>query len=237
MGRLLEELDYRPTAMGPLVLRRRWVAAIDRDVIEVILGDEHLMSSLFTVGETELAVRGLAAARDGDLRVLVGGLGLGYTAREALADPRVTSVVVVDALAPVIEWHEAGLVPLGESLGQEPRCHLVLGDFFGWFDAPRASGDRYDVVLLDIDHSPRSLLHPDHARFYTPEGLGRVRAGLSEGGVFAMWSDEAPDADFLALLRSVFSAARPEVVAFDNPLTGVASTCTIYVAGDALPDL
>ena len=62
MGRLLEELDYRPTAMGPLVLRRRWVAAIDTDVVEVILGDEHLMSSLFTVGETELAVRGLASA-------------------------------------------------------------------------------------------------------------------------------------------------------------------------------
>jgi hypothetical protein len=81
MGRLIEELDYRATAMGPLILRRRWVAAIDADVIEVILGEEHLMSSLFTVGETELAVRGLAAAEGGPLRVLVGGLGLGYTAR------------------------------------------------------------------------------------------------------------------------------------------------------------
>jgi hypothetical protein len=121
MGRLIEELDYRPTAMGPLVLRRRWVAAIDTDVVEVILGDEHLMSSLFTVGETELAVRGLASARGDGLRVLVGGLGLGYTAREALADPRVASVEVVDALGPVIEWHQAGLVPLGESLGREPR--------------------------------------------------------------------------------------------------------------------
>jgi hypothetical protein len=80
MGRLIEELDYRATAMGPLILRRRWVAAIDADVIEVILGEEHLMSSLFTVGETELAVRGLAAAKSGPLRVLVGGLGLGYTA-------------------------------------------------------------------------------------------------------------------------------------------------------------
>ena len=77
MGRLIEELDYRATAMGPLILRRRWVAAIDADVIEVILGEEHLMSSLFTVGETELAVRGLAAAEGGPLRVLVGGLGLG----------------------------------------------------------------------------------------------------------------------------------------------------------------
>ncbi|GAA0870457.1 hypothetical protein GCM10009116_22930 [Brevundimonas basaltis] len=231
MGRLIEELDYRPTEMGPLVLRRRWVAAIDADVVEVILGDEHLMSSLFTVGEIELTVRGLAAVKGEDLRVLVGGLGLGYTARAALASPRVASVDVVDALGPVIEWHRAGLVPIGDSLGQEPRCTLSHGDFFGWFDAPREAGDRFDAVLLDIDHSPRQLLHPDHGRFYTVEGLERVRAALSARGVFAMWSDEGPDDAFMAVLTKVFPAARAEVVAFDNPLTGGQSTCTIYVAG------
>lgn len=229
MGRLIEELDYRETAMGPLILRRRWVAAIDADVVEVILGEEHLMSSLFTVGEIELARRGLAATKAGSLRVLVGGLGLGYTARAALADDRVTSVDVVDALAPVIEWHEAGLVPLGESLGQETRCHLKHGDFFGWFDTPRVPADRYDVVLLDIDHSPRALLHPDHARFYTGEGLQRLRDGIADDGVFAMWSDEGPDADFIAVLETVFSDVRAQVVAFDNPLTGGASTCTLYI--------
>ena len=229
MGRLIEELDYRATPMGPLILRRRWVAAIDADVVEVILGEEHLMSSLFTVGEIELAVRGLAAAKGASLKVLVGGLGLGYTARAALADDRVTSVDVVDALAPVIEWHEAGLVPLGESLGQEPRCHLRLGDFFGWFDAPREPAERYDVVLLDIDHSPRALLHPEHARFYAIEGLKRLRDGIAEGGVFAMWSDEGPDEAFIAVLKAVFMNVRAEVVAFDNPLTGGASTCTIYI--------
>jgi len=229
MGRLIEELDYRATDMGPLILRRRWVAAIDADVIEVILGEEHLMSSLFTVGETELAVRGLAAAKRAPLRVLVGGLGLGYTARAALADERVTSIDVVDALAPVIEWHQAGLVPLGESLGQEPRCHLKHGDFFGWFDAPRVAADRYDVVLLDIDHSPRALLHPDHARFYSEDGLRKLREGMATGGVFAMWSDEGPDPAFVSVLEIVFSDVRAEVVAFDNPLTGGASTCTIYL--------
>lgn len=229
MGRLIEELDYRATPMGPLILRRRWVAAIDADVVEVILGEEHLMSSLFTVGEIELAVRGLAAAKGASLKVLVGGLGLGYTARAALADDRVTSVDVVDALAPVIEWHEAGLVPLGESLGQEPRCHLRLGDFFGWFDAPREPAERYDVVLLDIDHSPRALLHPEHARFYAIEGLKRLRDGIAEGGVFAMWSDEGPDEAFIAVLKAVFMNVRAEVVAFDNPLNGGASTCTIYI--------
>lgn len=191
------------------------------------------MSSLFTVGEIELAARGLAAARGEKLRVLVGGLGLGYTARAALADPRVTSVEVVDALEPVIEWHQAGLVPLGESLGQEPRCRLTLGDFFGWFDAPRLPMSRYDVVLLDIDHSPRALLNPAHARFYTNEGLRQLRDGIEPGGVFAMWSDEGPDADFIAALEAVFVNVRAEVVAFDNPLTGGASTCTIYICDRA----
>ncbi len=229
MGRLIEELDYRLTDMGPLILRRRWVAAIDADVIEVILGEEHLMSSLFTVGETELAVRGLAAAGGEALRVAVGGLGLGYTARAALADDRVAVVDVIDALGPVIEWHQAGLVPLGASLGADPRCRLVHGDFFGWFDQPRAGEDRYDVVLLDIDHSPRALLHPDHGRFYTVEGLTRLRDGLSPGGVFAMWSDEAPEEGFLKLLGAVFSRVSVEVIDFDNPLTGGASTCSVYL--------
>lgn len=230
MGRLIEELDYRPTAMGPLVLRRRWVAALDRDVVEVILGDEHLMSSLFTEGETELAVRGLARARGEALRVLVGGLGLGYTARAALADPRVQSVEVVDALEPVIEWHREGLVPLGDSLGRDPRCTLVHADFFGWFDRPRPPEARYDAVLLDIDHSPRNLLDPAHARFYSAEGLTRLRESLSPAGIFALWSDEAPDDDFMTLMRRVFADVVAEVVAFDNPLSGGMSTCTIYLA-------
>lgn len=230
MGRLIEELDYRPTPMGPLVLRRRWVAALDRDVVEVILGEEHLMSSLFTEGESELARLGLARVSGGALRVLVGGLGLGYTARAVLADPRVARLEVVDALAPVIEWHREGLVPLGDSLGADPRCTLIHADFFGWFDTPRAPAERYDAVLLDIDHSPDQLLDPAHARFYTADGLGRLKEALAPGGVFALWSDAAPDPVFTDLLRQVFGSAGAEVVAFDNPVAGGQSTCTIYLA-------
>jgi hypothetical protein len=57
--------------------------------------------------------------------------------------------------------------------------------------------------------------------------------GIAAGGVFAMWSDEGPDAAFIALLEAVFDEVRAEVVAFDNPLTGRASTCTIYVCNRA----
>ena len=86
------------------------------------------------------------------------------------------------------------------------------------------------MVLLDIDHSPRALLNPEHARFYAVEGLTQLRDGIAAGGVFAMWSDEGPDADFIAVLEAVFANIRAEVVAFDNPLTGGASTCTIYIS-------
>tara|TARA_R110002051_G_scaffold100274_1_gene170568 strand:- start:2280 stop:3056 length:777 start_codon:yes stop_codon:yes gene_type:complete len=231
LSRLIEELDYRPTPMGPIILRRRWVSALDRDVVEVILGDEHLMSSLFTVGETELATLGLARASGEAMKVLVGGLGLGYTAQAALTDHRVASVEVADALEAVIDWHRDGLVPIGESLGTNPRCTLTHVDFFSLFDADPAGDDCWDVILLDIDHSPYRLLNPAHARFYTAEGLTRMRRWLTPGGVFALWSDDAPDAAFVELLGQVFNAPTAQVVPFANPLTGDSSTCTIYVTG------
>ena len=227
-----EELDYRPTAKGPAILRRRWVPAVDRHVVEILLGDEHLMSDLFIEGESELARRALAMAPDRPLSVLVGGLGLGYTARVALEDPRVTRLVVLDALQPVIEWHEEGLVPLSPPLRDDPRCTLRLADFFTWFSpgSPRPGDTTYDLVLLDIDHSPTRLLAPDHAAFYTPKGLANLALGMRPDGVFAMWSDDPAEADFIHALRGVFADVRAEDVRFENPLTGEPSRCTLYLA-------
>src|SRR5690349_10374122 len=105
MSALFEELDYRDTPLGPVSLRRRRVLSLDRDVFEVMLGDEHLMSSLFTDGEVALAEIGLAAAEGAELEVVVGGLGLGHTAGAALDDPRVRSVQVIEAIEAVIDWH------------------------------------------------------------------------------------------------------------------------------------
>ncbi|MDQ0464771.1 spermidine synthase [Caulobacter ginsengisoli] len=225
MSRLFEEIDYRQTPMGPISLRRRHILSIETDVYEVLLGDEHLMSSLFTAGEIALATLGLAAAPDRPLRILVGGLGLGYTAKAALDDPRAASVVVVDAMEAVVDWHRQGLVPLGAELSADPRCKFQLGDFFA-LDLEPAS---LDVILLDIDHSPRSLLNPAHARFYSAAGLQGMGAALTPGGVFALWSDEGPDADFMVLMAQVFLDPSAQVVTFDNPLTGGSSSCTIYV--------
>lgn len=92
------ELDWRSTPMGELVLRRRWDPTAEQQVYEIKLDDEYLMSSLFTVAEVAIADRALAAL-DGDrLDIVVGGLGLGFTATAVLADERVRSLVVIDAL-------------------------------------------------------------------------------------------------------------------------------------------
>ena len=229
-----EELDFRPTPMGVLSLRRRRLPGTDIDIYEIKLGDEYLMSSRFTVAEIELARLGLAALPRADLDVVVGGLGLGYTAQAALENPRVRSLIVVDALAEVIEWHEQGLLPLGRQLTGDPRCRLVNGDFFAMSDSaegfdPDAPGRRFDAVLVDIDHSPANLLHPRHAGLYAREGLTRLAGHLNPGGVFALWSNDPPDAAFDAALAQVFATSDAHVVTFDNSFGDHDARNTVYI--------
>src|SRR3546814_20682533 len=104
--------------------------ALGIEVYEIKLGEAFLMSSLFTVAEIELARLGLAAARGDALDVVVGGVGLGYTARASLDEPRVRPLLLVDALPEVIEWHEDGLLPLGPDPTAAPRCRTLHGDSF-----------------------------------------------------------------------------------------------------------
>jgi spermidine synthase len=235
MSVYFEELDFRPTPMGALSLRRRRSLTTGADVYEIKLGDEFLMSSAFTVAETALARLGLAALERTGLDVVVGGLGLGYTAQAVLANPGVKSLIVVDALAPVIEWHEQGLLPLGKQLTADPRCRFIHGDFFAMSDSadgfdPHAPRRRFDAVLVDIDHSPRKLLHPRHAALYTLAGLARLAAHLNPGGVFALWSNDPPDEAFGAALSGAFATSSAHVVAFDNAFGERDASNTVYVA-------
>ncbi|MGH8969699.1 MAG: spermidine synthase [Actinomycetes bacterium] len=230
-----EELAWRETTRGPISLRRRLEPMLQVDVYEVKLGDEFLMSSLFTKAEVELARLGLAELADRDLDVVVGGLGLGYTARAVLDDPRVRSLVVVEALGEVIDWHERDLLPDTAGLASDRRVRLVHGDFFGLADAatgldPKTPGRLFHAVLVDIDHTPRHLLHPSHAAFYEPAGLRGLTRHLHPGGMFALWSDDPPDEDFRAVLAAVFARVEAHVVRFPNPFTGEESANTVYVA-------
>jgi spermidine synthase len=234
MSSTFEEIDRRDTPIGEISVRRRLDPTLQVDVYEVKLGDEFLMSSLFTVAEVELARLALAEIMDCDLEVVVGGLGLGYTARAVLEDPRVRSMYVVEALDAVIEWHERHLLPLGVELTSDPRCHLVNGDFFAMVADGSGFGPtspaRFHAVLVDIDHTPRHLLDPSHAGFYTPAALRRLADRLHPGGVFALWSDGAPDRDFIAVVEEVFATCEAHVVTFANFYTGGDSASTVYVA-------
>jgi len=224
MSKRIEELDWQQTPIGEISLRRRIEPTLQREVFEVKLGDEYLMSSLFTVAEIALASLGLAACSDPS-DVVVGGLGLGYTARAVLDDPRVQSLQVIEALDAVISWHTGGLLPVNL---MDPRCELVQGDFFAL--AGLGGLPECDALLVDIDHTPRHVLHPSHAGFYSEQGLAPVVDCLRPGGVFALWSDDPPDPDFLIVLEGCFSRVEAHLIAFDNPLTGGESSNSVYVA-------
>ncbi|MGR4880321.1 spermidine synthase [Streptomyces sp. LARHCF249] len=235
MSARFEEIDWRPTPLGDISLRRRRDPASGDDVYEVKLGDEFLMSSLFVEGEIALTRLGLAKPAGAELDVAVGGLGLGYTARAALDDPRVRSLIVVDALGEVIDWHRRGWVPLGSLLSADPRCRFVHGDFFAMVGDPcgldpQAPGRRFHAILLDVDHSPRHVLHPRNAALYRPAGLRALADRLHPDGVFALWSNDPPDGEFTAVLAEVFAETEAHVVEFDNPLQGGTSANTVYVA-------
>src|SRR6266545_2108584 len=197
-----EELDYRPTPIGALSLRRRRELKLGVDVFEIKLGDKFLMSSLFTASEIALARLGLAELSEHGLDVVVGGLGLGYTAKAVLEHQKVASLLVVEALEAVIEWHAEGLVPLGPELTGDLRCRFVQGDFFALaaseagFD-PAVPARRFDAVLVDIDHSPAFLLDPQNAASTASRGSPGLRhicapAVSSLSGPMIVWTTPSP---------------------------------------------
>ncbi len=237
MSLMYEELDYRQTPIGELILRRRRLIQLGgHEIYEVKLGDSFLMTSLFHEAEVQLSKLGLGLLEKDDLDVVVGGLGLGYTAVAALDDDRIDSLVVVEFLEGVIEWHKKNLVPLGKILMGDSRCRLVQGDFFAMsqdigksFD-PEKPANKHDAILLDIDHSPTHVLYQTNTRFYTKEGLTELSLHLNPGGVFGLWADGFPEDSFTDLLGTVFEDAWSHTIEFENPLTGGTSEGAVYVA-------
>jgi len=129
MSLMFEEIDYRETPIGELALRRRRLRIDGEDIWEIKLDDGYLMSSEFVEGEIALADLALAMIDGTDLDIVVGGLGLGYTAEAALRDERVARLTIVELIPEVIEWHEKRLLPLGDAIAGDSRTRLLHGDF------------------------------------------------------------------------------------------------------------
>ena len=230
-------LDATHTPLGPLVLRRRSLLSLNgQDVYEVKLGEEYLMSSLFPEAEKELAYRGLAKLDGDNWDVVIGGLGLGYTAAAALENSKVQSLIVHELFPQVISWHQQGLVPLGNILSNDSRCQLIEQDFFAAAQDSKIGLDPdhnerlCHAILLDIDHTPNHQLDSENAGFYSKLGLKSLAGKLHPGGVFGLWSDDPPDSAFVDILGNVFSEIEAEVIPFYNPILDEESSNTVYLA-------
>jgi spermidine synthase len=214
---LFEIVDSRVTPIGVVELRRRELPARPGMVVtEITIDDDMLMSSLSTVSERALATSALAMHTGGDgLQVLVGGLGLGYTALVALSDPRVAHVRVVDRLPAVIGWLREGLLPLSDELHADDRLEVSEGDVYT--ELLGAGREAWDLVLIDVDHSPMEPLDPASEPFYTWQGQRQAIDHLAPGGVLAVWSADDDD-DFAGVLEEVYADARRERVCWVNEL-------------------
>jgi spermidine synthase len=225
-----EVVAHEPTDLGLLCLRRRELLAEPGTIVtEVTLNHEFLMSSYLTASEEALSQTALKIHSGPHLRVLVGGLGLGYTAQAALNSARVTSCEVIEYLPEVIRWLEQGLIPLSDKLNREKRLQVIPGDIYQRLaDLPT---DRFDVILIDVDHSPDDNLAGANGRFYTVEGLQDAKRHLATDGVLGIWS-YAENGPFVDALHEVFHEVHIEPITVFNRLINEQQTDWLFYARD-----
>ncbi len=181
------------------------------DELVIRVGHDELMTSVQTGSEEELARLGCAKARVLRApRVLIGGLGMGFTLRSALdVLPEDAEVVVAELMPCVVEWNRDG--PLGEladSPLEDPRVRVEMGDVAALM---RKSKGVFDAILLDVDNGPIALTAQSNAAIYEQRGLREAHAALRPKGVLTVWSS-APDARFSSRLETVGFAVEACVV-------------------------
>jgi len=180
----------------------------------------------------ELGTEGLS--RRTDPRILIGGLGLGFTLKSALGKVGPTARVQVAELLPeIVDWNQQFLSGLNGSLLEDPRVEILVLDL--WEILTQVVEPSYDAVLLDVDNGPKAMVQKQNARLYTRDGLGQIAAVLHSGGRAVFWSAD-PDPDFgERLVRAGFT-----LQAVPARLYATAEHCagTIYVADkdQASPD-
>ena len=227
----LEILAYENTPLGDLCLRRRELLSRPGTFItEITLDHELLMNSYHTASERALADEALARHRGRELSVLVGGLGLGYTANQVLESARVRRVDVIEFLPEVVGFLRDGLVPLAPALLADPRFVVREGDVYAMLEAP--ARQRWDLLLIDVDHAPDDHLGAGNESFYTEAGLTRAKRHLAPGGILAVWS-YAEHSPFVDALRAAFAVVEIVPVIYANDLVDEEHTDWLFVALDA----
>lgn len=184
------------------------------DDFHIQLDGLNLMSSRAHGSEEEMVRMAFEAHRGGPpQRILIGGLGMGYTLRATLdaldetATPRAeTEVVVAEAFAAVESWSRGPLATLAGRPLDDARVRVVVGDVAERIGEAASGAGTYDLILLDVDNGPEAFTLDANRHLYTEEGLRRTARALAPDGVLAVWSAH-DDADFTRRLgRAGFEA-------------------------------
>jgi spermidine synthase len=233
----LEVLAYEESPLGMVCLRRRELLSAPGTIVtEITIDHQLLMSSYHTASERALSTCALERHEGEEIRVLIGGLGLGYTAHEVLRSARVGSVDVVELVPQVIGWMRDGLVPLSDELNGNANFRVIEADIFAMLAAPPEQ--HFDLILIDVDHSPDERLGERNTDFYMEAGLRLARQHLAPAGVLGVWS-YTESSPFVTALRAVFDRVDVELVTFDNRLTEESEVNWLFLALDVghPPDL
>jgi spermidine synthase len=179
------EVARAESERGELLLRERTPDDGGSPVLELRANGVFVMDSHEHASEQALADAALALVEQ-PRRVMVGGLGLGFTLDRVLGDRRVEQCVVVEIEPALVEWMRDSTIPHGPRLLADSRVHLVVADVaVALAEAAPAS---YDVVLLDVDNGPGHLVHDANADLYGAPFLRSVHDRLAPGGALALWS-------------------------------------------------
>ena len=185
----------------------------------IMLGRDELMGTRMQFSEEQLAELTLAQLDAPAPRVLIGGYGMGFTYRAALAalpEGR-GSVTVAEVVPEILDWASGPLAHLTGASLEDPRGQIVIGDVAALVDdANDGTCDRFDAILLDVDNGPDGIVRDGNERLYSSTGLGKARDALRPGGVLAIWS-AAPDHKFTRRLKDAgFAVEAREVRARPN---------------------
>ncbi len=214
-----EEVARAESERGEIVLLRR-----DTGALELRVNGVFVMDTVETSTEQALAEAALAVV-DEPRAVLVGGLGLGFTAHAVLADPRVEKVAVVEIEDAIVGWMRDATVPPGPAFLADERLTIVVADVRA--AVAEATPASYDLVLLDVDNGPGYLVHDSNAEVYAVPFLRQLHDLLRPGGALVVWS-AAPDRALGEAVEQVFGAVAP--VPFDVQLQGRAEQYWLYQA-------
>jgi spermidine synthase len=194
------EIARSESRRGELVLRERRPVDGGPTSLELRANGVFVMDNVEVSTERSMATAALELVAH-PRSVLVGGLGLGYTMHEVLADSRVETCTVVEIEQALVDWMRNGTIPGGPALMADERLRVVVADVADALAEARPSS--YDLVLLDVDNGPGYLVHAANSALYQVPGLSAAHEALRPGGALVVWSaDEAPA--LAATLREVF---------------------------------